>query len=91
MNPQPSRQMRQEAAADHLLLQQACAGDQAAFETLVWRYQPMLYRFVATYVDSEQAQDVVQFVLLQLYLSLSTLSETLDLPRGSEVDLPRLC
>src|SRR5207245_6615555 len=39
------------------------------------RYQPMLYRFVTTYVDSEQAQDVVQFVLLQLYLSLSRLSE----------------
>lgn len=75
MKSRLSRQMAQEEAADPLLLQQACAGDQAAFEMLVWRYQPMLYRFVTTYVDSEQAQDVVQFVLLQLYLSLSRLSE----------------
>ena len=67
MNLQLSRQIAQEEAADHLLLQQACAGDQAAFEVLVQRYQTMLYRFVTAYVDSEQAQDVVQFVLLQLY------------------------
>ena len=75
MNLRPSRQMAQEEVSDHLLLQQACAGDQAAFEALVWRYQTMLYRFVTTYLDSEQAQDVVQFVLLQLYLSMSRLRE----------------
>jgi RNA polymerase sigma-70 factor (ECF subfamily) len=67
--------MAQEETADHVLLQQACAGDQAAFEVLVLRYQTMLYHFVTTYVDSEQAQDVVQFVLLQLYLSMSRLRE----------------
>lgn len=75
INLRPSRQMAQEEATDHLLLQQACAGDQAAFEALVLRYQTMLYCFVTTYVDSEQAQDVVQFVLLQLYLSMSRLRE----------------
>ena len=75
MNIQLSRQMAQEEGADHLLLQKACAGDKAAFEALVWRYQTMLDRFVSRYVGSEQAQDVVQFVLLQLYLSLSRLEE----------------
>src|SRR3989442_8771155 len=75
MNLHPSRKIAQEKAADHLLLQQAFAGDQAAFEVLVQRYQTMLYRFVTAYVDSEQAQDVVQFVLLQLSLSMSRLRE----------------
>ena len=71
---QSSRQIEEETA-DHLLLHQTCAGDQAAFEALVCRYETTLYRFVTTYVDREQAQDVIQFVLLQLYLSMPRLKE----------------
>ena len=58
---------------DHMLIEQACTGNQAAFETLVQRYQPLLYRFVRAYVGSEQAHDILQFVWFQLYVSLSKL------------------
>jgi RNA polymerase sigma-70 factor, ECF subfamily len=61
---------------DHHLLQQACDGEQVAFETLVQRYQRALYRFVRARLDSDQAQDVVQFVLLQLYLAMPRLRES---------------
>src|SRR6266446_8353790 len=62
---------------DHQLLQQACDGEQVAFETLVQRYQRALYRFVSARLDSDQAQDVVQFVLLQLYLAMPRLRESI--------------
>src|SRR5260370_15319575 len=59
------------------LLQQACDGEQVAFETLVQRYQRALYRFVSARLESDQAQDVVQFVLLQLYLAMPRLRESI--------------
>jgi RNA polymerase sigma-70 factor, ECF subfamily len=62
---------------DYQLLQQACDGEQVAFETLVQRYQRALYRFVSARLDSDQAQDVVQFVLLQLYLAMPRLRESI--------------
>ncbi len=62
---------------DYQLLQQACDGEQVAFETLVQRYQRALYHFVSARLDSDQAQDVVQFVLLQLYLAMPRLRESI--------------
>ena len=64
----------QQESTDQTLIEQACTGNQAAFEALVQRYQPLLYRFVRARVGSEQAYDVLQFVWFQLYLSMSKLS-----------------
>lgn len=65
-----------EELTNSLLLEQACAGDQSAFETLVQRYQQVLYRFVRTRLSTDQADDVLQFVWFQLYLSLHKLQCT---------------
>ena len=66
----------QQELPDTMLLEQAIAGKQSAFETLVGRYQPLLYRFVRARMGNEQAYDVLQFVWLQLYLSMSKLAST---------------
>jgi RNA polymerase sigma-70 factor (ECF subfamily) len=56
------------------LVQQALAGNQAAFETLVERYHVPLLGFIARYFgDYDQRSDMVQQVLIQLYLSLPDL------------------
>lgn len=65
----------QQALTDHALIEQACSGNQAAFETLVHRYQHRLYGFVRNQLNSEEAHDIVQLVWLQLYLALPTLYE----------------
>ena len=68
-----SRLVDQPMQSDLLLLEQACAGNEAAFETLVHRYQRLLYHFAQTYLGDEDAQDAVQFILLQLYRCMPTL------------------
>ena len=56
------------------LVAQARAGDQEAFEILVERYRVPLYRFISRYFgDYDQRCDVLQQVLIQLYLSLPNL------------------
>jgi RNA polymerase sigma-70 factor, ECF subfamily len=56
------------------LVKQAQTGNQTAFETLVERYHIPLHRFIARYfVDYDQRCDVLQQVLIQLYLSLPDL------------------
>jgi RNA polymerase sigma-70 factor (ECF subfamily) len=70
---EPAQQHEQ---ADYLLVEQAYTGDYSAFEALVERYQSRLYRFASNLVGSEQAYDVVQFVLLQLYRSIPKLYHT---------------
>lgn len=62
---------------DGMLVQQAAAGDLQAFEGLVKRYSDQLLRLISQYVkDSHQRHDILQQVLLQLYLSLPTLRTT---------------
>ena len=60
--------------SDNELVQKALAGDMSAFEMLVKRYNLMLtnwaYRILR---NQQQAEDVLQFVYLQLFLSLDTL------------------
>jgi RNA polymerase sigma factor (sigma-70 family) len=57
------------------LVKQAAAGDQYAFEALTQRYQGLLLRYINSYLrDYDQAHDVLQQVLLQLYLCLPTLT-----------------
>ncbi len=56
------------------LVKQAQSGNQIAFETLVDRYYIPLHRFIARYFDNyDQRCDVLQQVLIQLYLSLPDL------------------
>jgi len=61
-------------SSDNELVQQALAGDMSGFETLVERYNRMLtnwaYRILR---NRQQVEDVIQFVFLQLFLSLDTL------------------
>ena len=65
-----SRQVRLGNLLDGALVEQACVGNEAAFEVLVERYQQTLYRFATRFVDSEQAHDVLQIVWLQFYQAL---------------------
>ena len=61
--------------SDQSLLVQVAQGNQHAFELLVHRYQGRLYRFARGYLSNEHAQDVVQGVFIQLYLSASQLCQ----------------
>ena len=61
-------------AADSVLVQQALSGDQYAFEVLVSRYKQSLFGLINHYVgEYHEAEDILQQVWLQLYLSLATL------------------
>ncbi len=65
---------------DGMLLQQSLAGDESAFEALVSRYRtPLLNSIRRILKDDEQADDVLQFVLLQLYVSQPTLLKDVPL------------
>ena len=63
--------------SDGELVQQALTGNQAAFEALVHKYSVPLFNFIYHFfADYDQACDILQQVLLQLYISLSTLRTT---------------
>jgi RNA polymerase sigma-70 factor (ECF subfamily) len=63
-----------EAGADHVLVRQALAGDEGAFEILVRRYHTQVFHFIRHYIsDYDQAWDVFQQVLLKLFVSLPKL------------------
>lgn len=65
---------------DGVLVEQAQAGDQCAFELLVNRYHRSLANFIGGFLkDGEQVSDVLQQVYLQLYLSLPTLLTNMSL------------
>lgn len=60
--------------SDAALVRYALAGEQEAFELLVWRYRPALHSLISSYVRGcYDTDDILQQVLLQLYLSLATL------------------
>ena len=59
---------------DGVLVGQALAGDERAFESLVYRYDASLFACIYRYMgDYDQACNVLQDVWLQLYRSLPTL------------------
>jgi len=59
---------------DGMLVKQALAGDQPAFEALVRRYQGPIFNFICHNLgDYDLACDVAQHVFVQLYQSLPTL------------------
>jgi RNA polymerase sigma-70 factor, ECF subfamily len=59
---------------DGVLVEQALAGDQCAFETLVRRYHRPLVSYIHGFIkDGEQVHDVLQHVFLKLYGALPVL------------------
>jgi RNA polymerase sigma factor (sigma-70 family) len=65
---------------DGVLVGQAQAGDQRAFEFLVSRYHRPLANYIRSFLkDGEQVSDVLQQVYLQLYVSLPILLTNVSL------------
>ena len=59
---------------DGVLVEQALAGNQCAFDILVRRYHHLLVSYIHGFIkDNEQVSDVLQHVFLKLYLSLPIL------------------
>jgi len=59
---------------DSMLAQHYLAGDQQAFEVLVNRYSGPLFNFICRFLgEYDAASDILQQVMLQLYLSLPKL------------------
>ena len=74
MQTQRQRQRGEPDTSDSMLVQQALSGNQEAFEVLVSRYKKSLFGLIYHYVgEYHEAEDVLQQVWLQLYLSLATL------------------
>lgn len=66
--------------SDGMMLGQSLAGDESAFEALVSRYSSSLLEYIRRILkDDEQAHDVLQLVLLQLYVSQPTLLKGVSL------------
>jgi RNA polymerase sigma factor (sigma-70 family) len=62
------------AMPDSVLAQHYLAGDQQAFEVLVKRYSGPLFTFIRRFLgEYDAASDILQQVMLQLYLSLPKL------------------
>lgn len=58
---------------DHELVQRALAGDEGAFEILVDRYHAVLANWIYRILRNRyQVEDVLQYIFLQLFLSLPT-------------------
>src|SRR2546426_11338093 len=65
---------------DGVLVEQALAGDQCAFDILVRRYHRLLVSYIHGFLkDSEQVYDVLQHVFLKLYVSLPMLLTNVSL------------
>ncbi len=66
--------------SDSVLIAQALAGDQSAFECLFNRYNCLLVNYIRNILkDEDQTYDVLQQVFIKLYNSLSTLSTQMPL------------
>jgi RNA polymerase sigma-70 factor, ECF subfamily len=59
-------------STDEVLVARAAAGDDAAFEALVVRYQHRIFRLACRLTSDTDAPDVVQDTFLQIYRHLST-------------------
>ncbi len=65
---------------DGILVGQAQAGDQRAFELLASRYHCPLVSYIRGFLkDSEEVYDVLQYVFFQLYFSLPILLTNVSL------------
>ena len=80
MHKQEDRYRENTKTADSQLVQQALSGDQEAFEALVRRYKKPLFGLIYHYVgDYHEAEDILQHVWLQLYLSLAALRPSVQI------------
>ena len=78
--PQQYSSLQRKEVSDGLLIEQALAGDQCAFESLVHRYHHQLVSHIRGLLnDYDQSYDVLQHVYLQLYLSLPILLRNVSL------------
>src|SRR3989442_10895213 len=69
-----------QAVPDGVLVEQALAGDQSAFEFLVSRYHtPLVIHIRGFLKDGEQVYDVLQLVFLKLYVPLPMLLTNVSL------------
>jgi RNA polymerase sigma factor (sigma-70 family) len=72
--------LQEQGVPDGILVGQAQAGDQHAFEFLVSRYHRPLVSYIRVFLkDGDQVFDVLQHVYLQLYLSLPILLTNVSL------------
>lgn len=80
MQPRHYSVLAGQGVPDGVLVGQAQAGDQRAFESLVNRYHRPLASYIRVLLnDGEQVSDVLQQVYLQLYVSLPTLLTNVSL------------
>jgi RNA polymerase sigma factor (sigma-70 family) len=78
--PRQYNVLQGQGVPDGILVGQAQAGDQRAFELLVSRYHRPLVSYIRVFLkDDEQVYDVLQEVYLQLYLSLPILFTNVSL------------
>ena len=72
--------LQRKEVPDGVLVGQALAGDQCAFEFLVNRYHQQLVSYIRGFLkDNDLSYDVLQHVYLQLYLSLPILLRNVSL------------
>jgi len=77
---QPYSVPKGQGVPDGVLVEQALAGDQCAFDILVRRYHRLLVSYIHGFLkDSEQVYDVLQHVFLKLYVSLPMLLTNVSL------------
>lgn len=61
---------------DEFLIQEFIAGNVAAFNTLVWRWEKPIYNFILRYIgDSDLAKDVMQRSFIRAFKSLKKLKD----------------
>jgi RNA polymerase sigma-70 factor, ECF subfamily len=78
--PRQYNVLQGQGVPDGILVGQAQAGDQRAFELLVSRYHRPLVSYIRVFLkDGDQVSDVLQQVYLQLYLSLPILLTNVSL------------
>lgn len=62
--------------ADEILMMRAQTGDESAFDLLIARYVPMIYRYVMRMVrDTQMAADIVQETCIKVWRSLARYQE----------------
>ncbi len=71
--------------SDSALVKYIAAGNEEAFEILVYRYQSPLFHFIRRCIkDNELARDILQHVFFQLYVHVPKLSANLSTLRTRE-------
>ena len=77
---QPYSVPKGQEVPDGVLVEQALAGDQCAFDILVRRYHRSLVSYIRGFLkDGDQVYDVLQHVLFKLYVSLPMLFTNVSL------------